>query len=50
MANTGSTINLSIQNDMREWLEQKAAESETKIAPIVRGIIRKAMNEEKEGA
>lgn len=44
-----ATINLTVPADMREWLDQKAADGETKVAPIVRSIIRKAMNEEKKG-
>ena len=44
-----TTINLSVPPDMKRWLEEKAADSETKVAPIVRNIIRKAMKEEGEG-
>jgi len=43
-----TTINLSVPKDMRQWLDRKADEGETKVAPVVRAIIRKAMNEEKE--
>ena len=42
-----TTINLSVPPDMKKWLEDKAAEGETAVAPVVRAIIRKAMNEEK---
>lgn len=44
-----ATINLSVPIDMKEWLEVTAQDNETNVAPIVRSIIRKAMNEEKEG-
>ena len=49
MPENRTTINLSVPTDMKQWLEEKATEGETKIAPVVRAIIRKAMNEEKEG-
>jgi len=45
---TRTTINLSVPADMKQWLEEKAAEAETAVAPIVRIIIRKAMNEKEE--
>lgn len=48
MADNRTTINLSVPDDMKQWLQLKADEGETKIAPIVRAIIRKAMNEESE--
>lgn len=41
-----TTINLSVPADMRKWLDQKAIDGETKVAPVVRAIIRKVMNEE----
>lgn len=44
---TRTTVNLSVPADMKAWLEQKAAESESAVAPIVRAIIRKVMNDEK---
>lgn len=44
-----TTVNFIISVEVKEWLEQRAREEETTLAAVARSILRKAMNNEKEG-